>query len=160
MKKSIFQVDKKYLLEKFPGKGGWTYISITELKPNKNAYFGMSKVSGFIDDYEIKDHNLFPFGKDKVLMAVKAEIRKKINKNEGDWVHLMLNVNQPELDVKTEFLTCLNDDSAANKTFSTCNAAQKQAIIDWISASKDEAIKVERIVKAMDMLAFGKKQVF
>lgn len=157
-KKGNFQVDKKYILEKFPGKGGWTYIAIPDLKPNKKAYFNMSKVNGFIDDLAINDHNLFPFGKDKVLMAVKAEIRKKIGKNEGDWVHLKLNVNQPEYDIKSEFIICLNDDIAAKKTFTKCNKSQQQAIIDWISASKDEEMKVERIVKAIDMLAFGRKQ--
>jgi hypothetical protein len=45
------------------------------------------KVRGFIDDYELKDHNLFPMGKGILMMAVKAEIRKKIGKQEGDWVN-------------------------------------------------------------------------
>lgn len=151
-----FIIDKKYLLEKFPGKGGWTYISIAEIKPDKKAYFGMRKVSGFIDDYEIIDHNLFPFGKEKVLMAVKAEIRKKIGKNEGDWVHVKLYSNQIQTDIQSELLICLKDDVAAEKTFKKCSASEQQSIIDWISASKNEDMKVERIARIIDILAAGK----
>ena len=47
-------VDKKYLLEKFSGKGGWTFARIPEILQNKNAPFGWVKVRGTIDGYKIK----------------------------------------------------------------------------------------------------------
>ena len=31
--------NKEYLLEKSPGKGGWTYTVIPEILPDKNAPF-------------------------------------------------------------------------------------------------------------------------
>ena len=39
-------VDKKYLLEKFPCKGGWTYTIIPEILPDKNSPFSWVKVKG------------------------------------------------------------------------------------------------------------------
>lgn len=42
-------VNKKYLLEKYPGKGGWTYAVIPEVLQNKKAPFGWVKVKGTID---------------------------------------------------------------------------------------------------------------
>jgi len=33
-------VNKKYLLEKYLGKGGWTYAAIPEVLQNKKAPFG------------------------------------------------------------------------------------------------------------------------
>ncbi len=33
-------VNKNYLLEKFPGKGGWTYALIPEILPDKHVHFG------------------------------------------------------------------------------------------------------------------------
>jgi hypothetical protein len=149
-------VNKKYLLQKFPGKGGWTYIQFDEIKPEKKKYFGGVKVRGFIDDYELKDHNLFPMGKGILMMAVKAEIRKKIGKQEGDWVNIKLYYDEPQDNANEEFLLCLKDDSAAEKTFNKITKKKQQEIIDWISASKNEDMKVERIAKTLDMLSQGK----
>jgi hypothetical protein len=33
-------IDKKYLLEKFQGKGGWTYASIPDISQDKHSPFG------------------------------------------------------------------------------------------------------------------------
>jgi len=73
-------VDKKYKLEKFPGKGGWTFARIPEILQDKTKPFGWVKVRGTIDGYEIKKYNLMPMGDGMLFLAVRAEIRKKINK--------------------------------------------------------------------------------
>ncbi len=87
-------VNRKYLLEKYPGKGGWTYAAIPEVKPNKEKPFGWVKVSGTIDGYEIKDYHLMPMGNGDLFLPVKASIRKKINKHMGDFVHVVLYAEQ------------------------------------------------------------------
>jgi len=156
MEKEKALVNKKYLLEKFPGKGGWTYVQINEIKVLKRKYFGGVKVRGFIDDYELKDHNLFPMGKGILMMAVKAEIRKKIGKKEGDWVTLKLYDDEPKDNSKEDFLICLKEDHAAENTFKKATKAQQQEIIAWIVASKNEEMKVERIATALDMLMQGR----
>jgi hypothetical protein len=83
-------VDKTYLLEKFPCKMGWTYTEIPEIVPDKNAPFSWVKVKGSIDGYEISKYHLMPSGKGTLMLAVKAEIRKKIKKEAGDYVHVIL----------------------------------------------------------------------
>src|SRR5665647_646920 len=83
-------VDQKYQLQKMSGKGGWTYATIPEISKDKHAYFGWVKVKGTIDDYEINNYHLMPMGNGTLFIPVKAEIRKKIGKNEGDWVHIKL----------------------------------------------------------------------
>ena len=55
-------VDKEYLLEKLPGKYGWTYTIIPEIRPAPNAPFNWVKVRGTIDRYQIKDYRLMPSG--------------------------------------------------------------------------------------------------
>ena len=64
MKKPL--VNNHYLLEKYPGKGGWTYAAIPEIKQNKNAPFGWVKVKGSIDDFELKQYKLMPMGNGKI----------------------------------------------------------------------------------------------
>ncbi|MFT5385881.1 MAG: hypothetical protein ACI81W_003292, partial [Saprospiraceae bacterium] len=62
MKKEKPLVNKKYLLQRFPGKGGWTFAEIPEILQNKKAPFGWVCVKGFIDDYELKQYKLMPMG--------------------------------------------------------------------------------------------------
>jgi hypothetical protein len=76
-------VDKKYLLEKFPCKGGWTFTEIPETLPDKNSPFSWVKVKGSIDGFEIGNYHLMPSGKGTLFLSVKADIRKKIKKEAG-----------------------------------------------------------------------------
>lgn len=70
-------VNKKFKLEKYPGKGGWTYTVIPEIPADKKQRFGWVKVKGFIDDYQIKSYKLMPLGDGRLFLPVRAEIRKK-----------------------------------------------------------------------------------
>jgi hypothetical protein len=77
--------DNKYLLEKYPGKDGWTYAEIPEVPQSRNSPFGWVKVKGSIDNHEFKNYHLMPMGNGKLFLPVKSDIRKKIGKKEGDW---------------------------------------------------------------------------
>ena len=55
-------IDQNLLLERFPGKGGWTFARIPELPSGKKNHFGMQKVRGYIDDYEVEQFHLMPLG--------------------------------------------------------------------------------------------------
>lgn len=100
-------VDKKYLLEKFPGKGGWTYTIIPEVPQDKHVPFGWVKVKGSIDGFEIKRHRLMPMGTGELGLSVKAEIRKEIKKEAGDYVHVILYLDNEPLEAPEELLLCL-----------------------------------------------------
>lgn len=119
MEKSL--VNKTYLLEKFPGKGGWTYTLLPEIVPDKNAPFGWVKVKGSIDGFEIKKYHLMPSGNGQLLLPVKAEIRKKIKKQAGDYVHVILHPDNEPLEVPDELLLCLRDDPEALQFFDSLN---------------------------------------
>jgi hypothetical protein len=41
-------LSKKYLLEKYPGKGGWTYAAIPEVIQDKDAPFGCLNIRFFL----------------------------------------------------------------------------------------------------------------
>ncbi|MFN5706349.1 MAG: DUF1905 domain-containing protein [bacterium] len=74
-----YLVDEEFLVEKFPGKGGWTYISIPQISASKNSPFGWVRITGFVDDYEIKQYKLMPMGGGKLFFAFKI-INQKTNK--------------------------------------------------------------------------------
>lgn len=147
-------VDKEYLLQKHPGKGGWTYAIIPEINKNNHAWFGSVKVSGKIDSYELFDVNLMPMGNGILFLPVKAEIRKSINKNEGDWVHIKLFKSQqdfPEVQVE-DFITCLKEEKIAFENFNKKTKSEQQEIIDWIFSAKRDELKIERIALSIDKL--------
>lgn len=146
-------VDKKYLLEKYPGKGGWTYAAIPEVLQDKHSPFGWVKVKGHIDDFEIKNYKLMPMGNGRLFLPVKADIRKIIGKKEGDWVNVVLFADNAPTEIPEEFLLCLKDDPTAYKTFLSYSDGQQKEFIDWIYSAKTDDTKVERIAETLRKLA-------
>jgi hypothetical protein len=142
-------VDKKYLLEKFPGKGGWTYAAIPEVLQDRKAPFGWVKVRGSIDGYAIKNFRLQPMGNGKLFLPVKAEIRKKIGKKEGDQVHVILYSDKDPTEIPEELLWCLQDHPTEYKTFLNYTDGEQKAFIDWIYSAKTDETKIGRIAKTL-----------
>ncbi len=150
-------VDQSYLLEKVSGKGGWTYATIPEILQDKHSPFGWVKVRGFIDDYEIKNYKLMPMGNGRLFLPVKAEIRKRIGKKEGDWVKVVLFIDNSPTEIPEEFLLCLKEDPAAYESFLTYTDGQQKEFIDWIYSAKTDKTKVERIAETLNKLVKHEK---
>lgn len=145
-------VNKKYLLERFLGKGGWTFARIPEILQDKKAHFGWVKVRGTIDGYEISKYHLMPMGNGSLFLPVKAEIRKKIKKKEGDKVHVILYPDNEPVEIPEELLLCLQDEPAALKFFNTLSESEQKLYIQWIYSAKKEDTKVDRLVKTINKL--------
>ncbi|MBD79961.1 MAG: hypothetical protein CL840_13695 [Crocinitomicaceae bacterium] len=151
-------VNSSYVLEKFPGKGGWTYAEIPEIIQNKNSPFGWVKVKGSIDGYELKQYKLMPMGNGRLFLPVKAEIRKKIKKSAGDTVHVILSADDSLLEIPKEIIECFkNEPSELYETFQSFSEGEKKAYLDWIYEAKSEETRVKRIVGMMEKLEKGKK---
>ncbi|GAB3916756.1 YdeI/OmpD-associated family protein [Larkinella terrae] len=152
-------VDGSYLLEKFQGKGGWTYAALPEVAPDKKAYFNWVKVNGHVDGYELKNCTLMPLGNGKLFLPVKAEIRKIIGKKAGDWVQVTLYSAQIPVETQKDLLLCLEDEPTAHKTFLGFTAEEQKAYISWIDSAKTEETKIERLAETVNRLLRGQKFV-
>lgn len=150
-------VDKHFKLERFQGKGGWTYARIPEITQDKSQPFGWVKVQGNIDGYEIKKYRLMPMGNGKIFLPVKAEIRKKIKKNEGDKVHIILYPDNEPLEIPSEMLLCLEDEPRALRFFQSLSESEQKFYIQWVYAAKKEETKINRLGKTIDRLLQGLK---
>lgn len=150
-------VDEKYLLKKFPGKGGWTYDDLPQVAQNKDVRFGWVKVRGTIDGYEIKKYNLMPYGGNKLFLPVKAEIRKKIKKTAGDYVHVILYPDNDPLEIPKEMLLCIQDESEALKFFNSLSESEQKYYIQWIYSAKKEETKIDRLANCINRLLKGMK---
>ena len=153
MKKELPLVDATYLLEKYPGKGGWTYVVIPEIAQNKKNPFGWVRVKGSIDSYELKQYKLMPMGNGRLFLPVKAEIRKKIGKQEGDTVRIILYSDESPLEIPSDIMDCFNNEpKEVLENFLSFSEGQQKGYLDWIRDAKTEETKAKRIVQMMERL--------
>jgi len=150
-------VDKKYLLEKFPCKGSWTFAEIPEIPQDKHSPFGWVKVKGSVDGFEINKFRLMPLGNGNLFLAVKAEIRKAIKKEAGDSVHIILYLDNDPLEVPEELLLCLQEEQDALCFFNSLNENEQRNYVEWIFSTKTDKTKVDRMAKTLNRLAKSKK---
>lgn len=150
-------VDKEYLLEKFPGKGGWTYARIPEIAPGKHTHFGWVRVRGSIDSYAISNYHLMPMGNGQLFLPVKAAIRKQIKKQAGDYVRVTLFADNLPTEIPEELRLCLADEPKALAAFLSYADGEQKAFVEWIYNAKTEATRVERIAKTIGKLLKGQK---
>ena len=153
MKREKPLVDKKYRLERFPGKGGWTYASIPEVLQDKHNPFGWVTVKGSIDGYPLKQYKLMPMGNGKLFLPVRAAIRKAIGKQEGDWVRVTLFEDKSALEVPEDFMACLREEPKALAVFEKLTEGQRKLYVDWIYSARKEDTRVDRIVQAIERLS-------
>ncbi|WP_246581525.1 YdeI/OmpD-associated family protein [Echinicola shivajiensis] len=144
-------IDREYLLEKFPGKGGWTYAAIPEIKPAKHQHFGWVTVKGSIDGYELKHYKLMPMGNGELFLPVKAAIRKKIKKEPGDSVRVILYLDESPLEIPDELMDCFgNEPKGALEKFRGLSDGNQKRYLDWIYSAKKEDTKADRIAQLME----------
>ncbi|RNL95070.1 DUF1905 domain-containing protein [Sinomicrobium pectinilyticum] len=155
---------KKYLLEKFPGKGGWTYIALPEIKQEKDKYFGMLQVHAEIDGYRLPVKTLMPKGDGTLFFPVNAAIRKTIGKGEGDYVHLKLFPVTPPaektnvtfstgtpFEIPEEIIACFKTEPPeVYKRFLRLKTDKQRQWLQWVYEVRQEDARAERILKMID----------
>ncbi|PZX46991.1 DUF1905 domain-containing protein [Algoriphagus chordae] len=145
-------VEGNYLLERFQGKGGWTFVKFPkEIMPSSKA-FGMMKVSGTLDNHSFEGKHLMPMGNGFIFLPVAKPIRTKIGKEEGDVVHVNLYQEEIPDQVPQELIDCLKDDPGKFELFEQLSEPEKKQWVEYIYSSDKIEDKSDRIIKLLEAL--------
>lgn len=144
----------KLKIQYIPGNGAWTYQLIIPNTKDIKGKWGDLKVSGKIDNFEIKYKNLGPMKNSDKKMAVNSEIRNSIGKGAGDFVNVTLyleNKNTEENNENEMIFECFKDAGVLN-IFTKLKIEEQNKIIQNINSTATENQKVEKIVKFISKL--------
>lgn len=142
----------EFVLEKFPGKGGWTFVRVpVEILPIRKA-FGMIRVCGFVDDFEFEGKHLMPMGNGYLFLPIAKPIRTAIGKEQGDTVRLKLIRDEVPSQVPEELIDCLKDDPGKLQLFQRLSDADQKHWIEHIYSANSPEVKSDRIVKLLNQL--------
>ncbi|MBB6326412.1 hypothetical protein FHS59_002040 [Algoriphagus iocasae] len=142
-----------YRLEKFSGKGGWTYIKLPGELIKSGKAFGMMKISGSIDDYSFGGKHLLSMGNGYVFLPVAKPIRKILGKEEGDEVEIKFYQDELPDGIPQELIECLQDDPGKLELFRQLTKEEQEKWISYIYSIEDIEAKSNRIIKLLNSLS-------
>jgi hypothetical protein len=143
LKKLVDRVKLELIYEK--GKGAWTYHIVIPETADIKGKWGSLKVSGLIDDYELKEMNLAPRKDEDKMISINKDIRDAIDKSGGDEVTVTLFLHtRDRIDGKSDILQCFKDAGVLGK-FKALSREERDEIIGNITAKGTEAKQIEQI---------------
>ena len=141
-----------FYLERFSGKGGWTFVRLPlEIFPDGKA-FGMLKVSGQLDSFTFEGKHLMPMGNGALFLPIAKAIRTIIKKEEGDRVHLKLLRDEIPSEAPQELIDCLKDDPGKYPLFQKLPKAEQKKWVEYIYVTSSLDAKTDRIIKLLSEL--------
>lgn len=146
--------NEELIIQHIPGNGAWTYQLIIPNTKDIKGKWGDLKVSGTIDNFEIKNKNLGPMKNADKKMALNSEIRNSIGKGAGDLVNVTL-----YLEDRTHVQTNENEmifecfkDAGVLVFFKQLKVEEQKEIIESINSVATENQKADKIIKVIAKL--------
>jgi hypothetical protein len=143
-------------------KTGWSYVFIPaalaqQIKPACKKSF---RVKGKLDNLVIEGVATVPMGEGDFIIALKADLRKKLKKEAGALIKIQLEEDTDfKIEMPEELELCLRDEPLLLENFLKLPKSHQNWYINWLNSAKTEPTRTKRIVKivsAMDRgLSFG-----
>jgi len=152
-------IDFTTIILKFGDQGektGWRYIDIPtdiaqQLKPDYKKSF---RVRGMLDGFAVRGMALMPMGDGNFIMALKADVRKAIHKNEGAMLHVVLEEDTDfKIGIPDDLQECLDEDSEALAFFMSLAQSHRDYFVKWIESAKTEPTRIKRVVSTVNAMA-------
>jgi hypothetical protein len=114
---------------------------------------GRVKVHATFDNAEYRG-SLVKMGHHCHILGVTQKIRKEINKNPGDTVHVILKEDtEPRIvEVPEDFAELLNKHPKAKELYDSMSYTHKKEYVSWIEEAKREETRKRRLQKSIEMI--------
>lgn len=148
-------------IEKFDAKGdktGWSYIFIPFTIANQlNAGEKRSyRVKGKLDGIEIEGMALTPMGEGDFILALKADLRKKLKKEEGAVLEVELAHHADfKIDIPEDLELCLMDEPNLLERFLDQPKSHQNYFYNWLNGAKTIETRAKRIAMIVDAMVKG-----
>jgi hypothetical protein len=148
------------VIDRFGQKGektGWTYIEIpNELSEKLNPGVRKSyRVKGKVDHVPFEKISLTPMGEGNFILALKAELRKKLAKPVGEKVSVQMSLDHSTFEMPPALRICFDDEPDAAAIFKKMPPSHHHYYYNWINAAKTEATQAKRIAAMINALLKG-----
>lgn len=136
-------------------KTGWTYIEIPagialQMKPGNKKSF---RVRGMLDALPVRGMALMPMGDGNFIMALKADVRKKLHKNAGAMLHARLEEDiHYKVETPSDLQECFDFEPEAAEFFNSLAKSHREYFIKWINDAKTSETRAKRIVNTVNAM--------
>lgn len=147
----------KTTIQKFSNKGektGWTYVDmppdiITKLKLKTKKEF---RIKGLMDDVTFDRLATYPIGDGNFIIAINAEMRKKLGKKEGAMVSIKFELDKREALKSQELLDCLSEEPEALEHFKCLTPSHQNYFHKYVLSAKGADTRAGRIVSTINAM--------
>ncbi len=148
----------KFTAELKEGKRGGVGIQIPFNVEKEFGTKGQVKVKATFDGKPYRG-SIAPLGEGVHFIGVYKSIRKAIGKTSGDKVKVTIEKDtEPRtVDVPGDFQNELNKNQKAKEIFNNFAYTHKKEYVRWIEEAKKQETRKRRLLKAVEMIAGGKK---
>ncbi|KIO78183.1 hypothetical protein TH53_05275 [Pedobacter lusitanus] len=142
-------------------KTGWTYVVIPmEIAAQiKKDYRKSFRVEGFLDTVPVKGLSLIPMGEGDYILALNANLRKQLKKEEGAMLRLELAEDKTfRIEMPEDLELCLLDERYCLENFLKLPKSHQNYYITWLNSAKTEPTRIKRLTQIV--IAMDKQQTF
>lgn len=139
------------VLERFGSMGektGWTYIPLPaekarQLHPQDKKSF---PVRANLDQLKNISLTALPMGEGDYIVAIQAELLRKLRKKAGDSIQVHLAPDTP-YSLNPILIECLKEEPAAYAFFQTFAPGHQNYFSKWMESAKTESTQAKRIAQ-------------
>ena len=142
-------------------KTGWSYVTIpveiaSQIKPDCRKSF---RVRGFLDAVPVAGLSFIPMGGGDFIMALNANLRKQLKKEEGTGLQLQLEEDEAfKIEMPEDLELCLIEERHCLGNFLNLPKSHQNYYINWLNTAKTEPTRVKRLTQIV--IAMDKRQTF
>lgn len=130
-----------------------------EFPYNVESEFGVKgqvKVKATFDGCEYRG-SLAKMGHNCHVLGITQKIRKQINRQPGDLVHVILikDIEERIVELPEDFKNRLEENNKASEFYNSLSYSHQKKYIDWILSAKRIETREKRIREAIEMLNQG-----